>query len=110
MAGAVGLGDSEMQALGRIIQPDVFQECIANVNELTEDAMKDEIAAIAQKLNEVLSPMQKLNILRDITLISAADGQVDQEEMAIVYHLCMFFNIHPEFADQVIHDSQQEVD
>jgi hypothetical protein len=54
--------------------------------------------------------MQKLNILRDITLISAADGEVAQEEMNVVYHLCMFFNIHPEFADQVIHDSMQEVD
>ncbi|MHC5019883.1 MAG: M48 family metallopeptidase [Planctomycetota bacterium] len=96
--------------LGRIIEPSVFQECIANVSELDENSMKDEIASIAAKLNEVLSPMQKLNILRDITLISAADGEVAQEEMNVVYHLCMFFNIHPEFADQVIHDSMQEVD
>jgi uncharacterized tellurite resistance protein B-like protein len=102
--------DVEIQTLGRIVQPEVFSEALRAVKELSEDDMKGQVVELSNKLNAVLTPMQKLNIIRDLSLIATADGEIDPGEMDVLYHLCSFFMIRPDFADQVIHDSQQEVD
>jgi len=111
IAGADGhVDDVEVQTLGRLVQPDIFRDCLAAVGAQPMDEMKGQVVELSNKLNNVLTPMQKLNIIRDLALIATADGEVDPGEMDVLYHLCGFFMIRPDFADQVVHDSQQEVD
>ena len=102
--------DSEIQALGRIVKPEVFKECISAIGDSNEEEMKQEVSEIAQKLNTFLSPMQKLNIVRDLAVISYVDGEMANSELDVLYQLCYFFNVNSEFVDQVIHNAKAEVD
>lgn len=102
--------DNEIQALGRIVDKEIFADCLRTIQDASEDDMRETVSELAEKLNTYLSPMQKLNVIRDICLIASADGDVHTNEMATLYNLCHLLRIHPEFADQVIHDSQSELD
>ena len=102
--------ESEVQTWGRIVDKEIFADCLRAIQDASEDDMREEVAELAEKLNTYLSPMQKLNVIRDICLIASADGEVHQNEMETLYILCHLLRIHPEFADQVIHDSQSELD
>lgn len=102
--------DSEIQSLGRIVSPDIFQACIATINQYDVDSMRNEVIALAENLNNFLSPMQKLNLIRDLSVISYADGEIAEPELHVLYNLCQLFHIHPEFVDQVLHNALAEVD
>jgi uncharacterized tellurite resistance protein B-like protein len=104
------VADDEVQTLGRIVDREIFADCLRTIQDASEDDMREEVAELAEKLNTYLSPMQKLNIIRDICLIASADGNIHRDEMETLYILCHLLRIHPEFADQVIHDSSAELD
>ncbi len=93
---------SEIVALGRIVTPEAFKEYMKIISDLTEDDLKTKIVELSQDLNTFLSTMQKLNMLRDLCVISAADGSIDDCEVDVLYHLCYFFNIRQEFIDSVL--------
>ena len=50
--------------------------------------------------------MQKLNMLRDLSIISYADGQIDAEEVNVLHNLAKQLYIKTEFIDRVISDAQ----
>lgn len=62
--------ESEIVALGRIVTNDIFKEYMKAVSSLNEDDLKTKIVELSENLNTFLSPMQKLNILRDLCVIS----------------------------------------
>ncbi len=93
---------SEIVALGRIVTPEAFKKYMKIISELNEDDLKTKIVELSQDLNTFLSAMQKLNMLRDLCVISAADGSIDECEVDVLYHLCYFFNIRQEFIDSVL--------
>ncbi len=99
---------SEIVALGRLVTPEAFQKYMGEISTFTADDLKSAIVALSQELNAFLSPMQKLNIIRDLAVISSADGEVDKEEIDVLYHLCHFFNINYEFVDSVIAEMTEE--
>ncbi len=95
---------SEVVALGRIVTPGTFRRCMREISQLSIDDLKSKVVELSSDLNAFLSPMQKLNILRDLTVISSADGTIDKCEIDVLYHLCHFFNINYEFIDSVIEE------
>jgi uncharacterized tellurite resistance protein B-like protein len=98
--------DSEIQALSSIVSPAIFAECMLTVKGLTEDDIITEIIDLAKELDVVLSVMQKLNMLRDLSIISYADGQIDAEEVNVLHNLAKQLYIKTEFIDRVISDAQ----
>ncbi len=102
----------EIQTLGTLISPEVFNAAMEeiNANGIDIPEMQGQVHELAQDLNTFLSHMQKLNVIRDLALIASADGEIDPGEMNVLYHLCQFFNVHPEFADDIIASSQKELD
>ena len=50
--------------------------------------------------------MQKLNILRDLSIISYADGHIDDSEVNVLYNLARLLHINTDFIDRVISDAQ----
>jgi uncharacterized tellurite resistance protein B-like protein len=102
--------DEEVQMLGRIVHKDIFAQCIESIQDADEEGIRNHVCHLADKLNHYLSPMQKLNLIRDLCLIATADGEIHQNEMHTLYNLCHIMNIQPDFADQVIHDSRAELD
>jgi len=100
--------ESEIVALGRIVTNDTFKEYMKIVSTLNEDDLKTKIVELSQDLNTFLSPMQKLNILRDLCVISSADGSIDATEVDVLYNLCYFLNINAEFIDRTIAEMTEE--
>jgi uncharacterized tellurite resistance protein B-like protein len=98
--------DSELQALSTLVSPELFAECMRTTGDKDEEAMRVEIQNIAEKLNAFLSPIQKLNILRDLSIISYADGEINEAEVAVLYGLSNLMCIRPEFIDQILNDTQ----
>ncbi|NMH86287.1 M48 family metallopeptidase [Flavivirga algicola] len=98
--------DSEIQALSSIVAPKVFANCIITVKELERGEMIREVQTLAQDLDVVLSVMQKLNMLRDLSIISYADGVIDESEVQVLYNLARTLYINPDFIDRIISDAQ----
>jgi uncharacterized tellurite resistance protein B-like protein len=98
--------DSELQALSTLVSPESFAECIEVTKEKKNEVLKDEIQNIAERLNAFISPIQKLNILRDLSVISYADGEIDEAEVAVLYGLANLICIRPEFIDQILNDAE----
>lgn len=98
--------DSEIQALSSVVSPSVFAQCMLTIKGLTEQDIIDEIIALAKELDIVISVMQKLNILRDLSIISYADGSIDASEVEVLYNLARQLYIKTEFIDRIISDAQ----
>ena len=98
--------DSEIQALSSIVAPKVFANCMMTIKGLTEDEMISEVQQLTKDLDVVLSVMQKLNILRDLSIISYADGEIDDSEVNVLYNLARLLYINTDFVDRVIGDAQ----
>ncbi|WP_438710391.1 M48 family metallopeptidase [Aquimarina muelleri] len=99
--------DSEIQALSSIVAPNVFAECMLTIKGLSEDEIIEELQVLAKDLDIVLSIMQKLNVLRDLSIISYADGHIDETEVEVLYNLARILYINTDFIDRVINDAQQ---
>ncbi|GAL62825.1 M48 family metallopeptidase [Algibacter lectus] len=98
--------DSEIQALSSIVAPKIFANCMMTIKGLTEDEMIDEVQQLTKDLDIVLSVMQKLNILRDLSIISYADGEIDDSEINVLHNLARLLYINTDFIDRVISDAQ----
>ncbi len=98
--------DSEIQALSSIVAPKVFADGIITVKKLGKEETVDEVQALAKDLDIVLSVMQKLNMLRDLSIISYADGVIDDSEIQVLYNLAGSLYINPDFVDRIISDAQ----
>jgi len=98
--------DSEIQALSSIVAPKIFANCMMTIKGLTEGEMIKEVQQLTKDLDVVLSVMQKLNILRDLSIISYADGEIDDSEVNVLYNLARLLYINTDFIDRVIGDAQ----
>ncbi|WP_158845942.1 M48 family metallopeptidase [Algibacter sp. L1A34] len=98
--------DSEIQALSSIVAPKVFANCMMTIKGLTEQEMIEEVQQLTKDLDVALSVMQKLNILRDLSIISYADGEIDDSEVNVLYNLARLLYINTDFIDRVIGDAQ----
>ena len=74
------------------------QELQAKVVELTEE------------INRLMAPAHKLGLIRDMVVISYADGSVDEHEMKCLYWLCEGLEIDPSFVDHVLQSAQRGID
>ncbi|UNY97712.1 M48 family metallopeptidase [Zhouia spongiae] len=99
--------DSEIHALSSIVAPEVFAECMLTVKGLSENEIIAELQELAKDLDLVLSVMQKLNILRDLSIISYADGEIDNAEVGTLYNLARILYVNTEFIDRILSDAQK---
>lgn len=100
--------ESEIEALSSIVDSDIFSELAQELEGKDEDSVAGIVADMARDINALLSPMQKLNILRDLSIISAADGDIDLTEVGMLYGVAMLLSINTDFIDRVISDMEDE--
>jgi uncharacterized tellurite resistance protein B-like protein len=98
--------DSELQALSSLVSPELFADCMQTTQGKDSDAIRLDIQNRGERLNTFISPIQKLNILRDLSIISYADGEIDETEVAVLYGLANLLCIRPEFIDQILNDAE----
>lgn len=97
--------DEEIEALASIVNEDVYKRCINEVKGKDMDYVKNYLAEMSDDVNAVLSVMQKLNMLRDLAIISYADNEVDEEELNILYGLAYLLEINENFIDKIIDEA-----
>jgi len=62
------------------------------------------------KLRMHLPLASRLNIVEKLSIITYADGSIEDSEVSVLYNLCSVLNIDTSFADQVLHNATQPVD
>ena len=72
--------------------------------------MGEEVAELAKDLSALLTGVQKLQLIRDMVVISYADGSVDQSEVDCLVWLCNGLGVDPRFIQQVLDGARRGVD
>ena len=102
---------AESDALSTLVKSDeVYNTCKEKIQNMDFEAVKQEVISLSNYISNYLSHVQKLNIIRDLSVVARADGELKKAEMNVLHNLCHLFKIRPDFADQVMHEAAQEVD
>jgi tellurite resistance protein len=109
--------EAEVNALGSLIPEAVFNACMQEVGEYVDpeggfdmDALMTKVAELSEVVNVRLPVIGKLNMIKDLAIITYSDGNVDAAEMDVLYGICHFLGIYGEFADSVLHDAGKGMD
>lgn len=100
--------DEEIKALSSIVDAQIFATNYAQCQSQTEESIKKMLEEMANDMNNILSIMQKLNIIRDMCVISSSDGEIDSTEADILYGLAYLLNIKESFVDKVLDELTAE--
>jgi Zn-dependent protease with chaperone function/uncharacterized tellurite resistance protein B-like protein len=101
---------SEINALASVVGAQVSPDEIREMFNRPVSEVQEEVAALAKDLNALMTGVQKLQLLRDMVVISYADGTVDRQEFDCLSWLCEGLNVDPRFIEQVLIAARQGVD
>lgn len=92
--------------VGAQVSPDeireMFSRPIPEVRELVQSLSKD--------LTALMTGVQKLQLVRDLIVISYADGAIDEAEINCLVWLCEALGVDPRFIEQVLSSARRGVD
>jgi uncharacterized tellurite resistance protein B-like protein len=99
----------ELEVLGTILPKENQEELFAKVKFWSVEMKMTALSEQSEKVMPHISLVTRCNIIRDLTLISLADGELKGKEFDCLCHICGLLDIHPSFIDQVINSiSYQE--
>lgn len=101
---------SELAALVDVVGRGVPTAEIAALQSVPLEQVQETVIGLSKELNHLVAPTQKLRILRDMVVISAADGEVDECELKCLYWLCNNLDIDPSFVDHVLEGAHRGMD
>jgi uncharacterized tellurite resistance protein B-like protein len=101
---------AEVNTLASIVGAQVPPEEIRQMFSRPPGEVREEVAALSKDLNALLTGVQRLQLLRDMIVISYADGAVDQAELDTLVWLCEGLNVDPQFIEQVLVAARRGVD
>lgn len=99
--------DTELDALAKVLSPDEVAKHLSDLGETSIEEMWKKQGELANRLNIMVPVIGKLNLIKDMTIIAAADGSIDEHEMAVMYRIASSLNIREEFVDHVIGQLEQ---
>jgi Zn-dependent protease with chaperone function/uncharacterized tellurite resistance protein B-like protein len=92
--------------VGAQVSPDeireMFSRPIPDVKELVQSLSKD--------LTALMTGVQKLQLVRDMIVISYSDGAIDEAEINCLVWLCEGLGVDPRFIEQVLASARRGVD
>jgi uncharacterized tellurite resistance protein B-like protein len=98
--------DALASVVGAQVSPDEIREMfgrpIPEVREMVQSLSKD--------LTALMTGVQKLSLVRDLIVISYADGAIDQAEIHCLVWLCEGLGVDPRFIEQVLSSARRGVD
>jgi uncharacterized tellurite resistance protein B-like protein len=80
----------------------MFNRSIPEVKEMVQGLSKD--------LSALMTGVQKLQLVRDLIVISYADGAIDENEVNCLVWLCENLGVDPRFIEQVLASARRGVD
>ena len=101
---------SEVNALVQIVGQQVSPEEIRQTFSRSVPEVRDEVGVLAKDLSALLTGVQKLQLIRDMVVISYADGSVDQHEVDCLVWICNGLGVDPRFIQQVLDSARRGVD
>ncbi len=94
---------SEVEALKSVIKPQVFVKLIKEVNGKNMTELWQMIRVRLESMKLHLTNNNKMGIIKDLALISYADGSIDDCEKKVIYQICDEVKVNRNFADQIFH-------
>lgn len=101
---------TEVQALATIVGPQVSPAEIQAMFNHPVGALREEIARLSKELMAHMTGIQKLKLVRDMVVISIADGSLDKSELACLVWLCQNLGVDPQFIQQILNSALRGVD
>lgn len=95
----------EVDALRSVVSKEVFASMIAKVNGKSMTELDTMMKTMIQgPLKLYLTNNIKHNIVKNLAIISYADGSIEDVEIHVIYRVCDFLAVQRSFADSIIHE------
>ena len=101
---------SEVEALESLVGPAVSLDEIREVFNQPVDVVREQVVELSKDIAYMMTGLQRLQLIRDIVVISYADGSVDQQEMDCLIWLCENVGVNPRFIQQILTSAARGVD
>ncbi|MCR9261777.1 MAG: M48 family metalloprotease [Pseudomonadaceae bacterium] len=98
-----GISEAEVKVFEEFFGKDAFSD------RLNTQALKAEVAARIVQVNETTSIPQRMQVVRDLCIVSKADGKTSKEERNTLYEIASGLEITPLFVDKTL-DADPELD
>jgi Zn-dependent protease with chaperone function/uncharacterized tellurite resistance protein B-like protein len=100
----------EVQALSSAVGAQVSPDEIREMFSRPLPEVKEMVQALSKDLSALLTGVQKLQLVRDLIVISYADGAIDEAELNCLVWLCETLGVDPRFIEQVLASARRGVD
>ena len=94
--------EEELHTLSQLLTEDVRGPLEERMKDWTPEMMMQALAEQGEKILPHLNFAGISNIIRDLILVSVADGNLDQREYETLSQICITLNAHPSFIDQIL--------
>jgi uncharacterized tellurite resistance protein B-like protein len=93
----------DLEGLASLLDPEIMMRALGKVDGAGEDTVWQAQREAAEELNRQLPPVYKLNLLKDLTIISySIGGRLVEDQTDVLYRLAQLLRIQPEFIDRVL--------
>jgi hypothetical protein len=104
-------GTEDLEGLASLLDPEIMQRALGKVDGASEDAVWQAQREAVEELNRKLPPVNKLNLLKDLTIVSyAIAGRLTENQSDVLYRLAQLLRIQPEFIDRVLVSAASALD
>jgi Zn-dependent protease with chaperone function/uncharacterized tellurite resistance protein B-like protein len=101
---------SEVQALASLAGPAVSPDEIREVFNQPVPVVREQVMELSKDIAHLMTGVQKLQLIRDMVIISFADGSIDKKEMDCLVWLCENLGVDPRFIQQILASARRGVD
>ena len=101
---------SEVEALASLAGPAVSPEEIREVFNQPVEVVREQVIELSKDIAHMMTGIQKLQLIRDMVVISYADGSIDQQEMDCLVWLCENVGVDSRFIQQILTTAARGVD
>ncbi len=100
----------EVQALSAVVGAQVSPDEIREMFNRPVPEVKEMVQGLSKDLSALMTGVQKLQLVRDLIVISYADGAIDEAELNCLVWLCEGLGVDPRFIEQVLSSARRGVD
>jgi uncharacterized tellurite resistance protein B-like protein len=102
---------ADLEGLASLLDPEIMQRALGKVDGAGEDAVWQAQREAAEELNRQLPPVNKLNLLKDLSIISySIGGRLAEAQTDVLYRCAQLLRIQPEFIDRVLNSAGSALD
>jgi tellurite resistance protein len=94
--------EAELKIISQILPEDQHTEIMEKIQGWSNEMMLNAVAEHAEKILPHLTYATMCNIVRDLVLLSVADGDFEGSEHQVLEKICEALTVYPTFIDDVL--------